>query len=104
MSKQLKVFWVDCPKVGGSVQCGKRPCIKLRECNEYMTIIPMTSHLEQADKFPSCKRVSLTIGDGVAKCDQILTIPKSAVGEMICKLSQDDSNEVLATALKLFFL
>lgn len=106
-----QVYEVDMGKGIGNEQSGTRPVVIIEEDNipeiiSTVTVVPLTTALRQdgTEKPVIAGRTRFQSanlgGDSLAKCDQIVTISKSRLGEFKCKL-EDPHIKSIDEALEL---
>lgn len=87
--KRGDIVLVDLPRISGSIQYGKRPCVIVQNDvgNRFSTltmVVPLTSSKKPVIKTHVCFKQNGVIN--TALCEQVLTIPKNDIQEVLNKV------------------
>lgn len=95
------IIYVDLPKIGGSVQGGKRPAIVVSndKNNLYSNVVQIVTITSRMSKKPLPTH-KIIEGSGlrtksVALCETITTVPKSFIGFKIGTLNNETMKDVI---------
>ena len=87
--KRMEIYMADLPKVGGSVQSGKRPVLIVQNDvgnvkSSTVVVVPLTSKCKKWQiahvDIPTSTGLSK---ESVALCEQILTVSKECLGKRL---------------------
>jgi mRNA interferase MazF len=91
------VYWVDLDPTKGSEINKRRPCVvisvtPINKARRTVVVIPLSTSPQPRP--PIVIKLNSLKGNSVAVCDQIRTIDKSRLVNLICKISEEDMENI----------
>lgn len=89
--KRGDIVLVDLPRISGSIQYGKRPCVIVQndvgnKFSSLTMIIPLTSAKKPVIKTHVCFKQNGVMN--TALCEQVITIPKNDIQKLVDRVPE----------------